>query len=185
MHAIGRVLLFLVIFGYDVPFEVLNGGRTIGKVAAGIRVVGDLGEPVNFFTSAIRTILRVVDFLPIFYITGVISMVATERDQRLGDLAAGTIVVRERFPGIASNVGARATVPVEAVTTWDVSAIDATDLATIQQFLERRLALPPPVRAHFAGQLAARVAPKVAGAPYGAHPEYLLEGVVVAKQARS
>ncbi len=185
VRALARVLLFLVIFGYDVPFEVLNRGRTIGKVAAGIRVVGDLGEPVHFFTSAIRTILRIVDFLPIFYIVGVISIVATRNDQRLGDLAAGTIVVRDRFPGVAKAVGAPATVPVEAVATWDVSAIGPDDLATIHQFLDRRLALPLPVRSHFAGQLAARVAPMVAGVPYGAHPEYLLEGVVVAKQARS
>jgi uncharacterized RDD family membrane protein YckC len=185
VRALARVLLFLVIFAYDVPFEVLNRGRTIGKVAAGIRVVGDLGEPVHFFTSAIRTILRVVDFLPIFYIAGVISMVATRRDQRLGDLAAGTLVVRERFPGVAAGTGAPPTVPVEAVATWDVSAIDQADLATIHQFLDRRLALPLPVRNYFAAQLAARIAPRVAGAPYGTHPEFLLEGVVVAKQARA
>jgi uncharacterized RDD family membrane protein YckC len=185
VRALARVLLFLVIFAYDIPFEVFNRGRTIGKVAAGIRVVGDLGEPVHFFTSAIRTILRVVDFLPVFYIAGVVSMVATQRDQRLGDLAAGTLVVRERFPGIATEVSAPATVPVEAVATWDVSALGPDDLATIHQFLDRRLALPIPVRAHFAAELAARVGPLVAGAPYGTHPEYLLEGVVVAKQARS
>jgi hypothetical protein len=94
-------------------------------------------------------------------------------------------VVRERFPGLTTDVHAPATVPVDAVATWDVSAIDAAEVATIHQFLDRRLALPLPVRAHFAGELAARVAPKVAGVPYGAHPEYLLEGVVVAKQARS
>lgn len=185
VRALARVLLFLVIFAYDVPFEVFNRGRTVGKVAAGIRVVGDSGEPVRFFPSAIRTILRIVDFLPIFYIAGVISMVATGRDQRLGDLAAGTLVVRDRFPGVATGVSAPATVPVDAVATWDVSGINADDLATIHQFLDRRLALAMPVRAHFAGQLAARIAPKVVGAPYGAHPEYLLEGVVVAKQARS
>jgi uncharacterized RDD family membrane protein YckC len=185
VRALAQVVLFLVIFAYDVPFEVLNRGRTIGKVAAGIRVVGDRGEPVHFFASAIRTILRVVDFLPIFYIAGVITMVATERDQRLGDLAAGTLVVRDRFPGIATGAGAPPTVPVEAVATWDVSAIDPAELATIHQFLDRRLTLPLPVRNHFAAQLAARVGPKVVGAPYGTHPEFLLEGVVVAKQARS
>ncbi len=185
VRALARVLLFLVIFAYDVPFEVLNRGRTIGKIATGIRVVDEVGGPVHFFTSAIRTILRIVDFLPIFYIAGVVSIVATENDQRLGDLAAGTIVVRDRFPGIAAAVGAPATVPVEAVATWDVSAIGPDDIATIHQFLDRRLALPLPVRAHFAGQLAARIAPLVAGAPYAAHPEYLLEGVVVAKQARA
>ncbi len=185
VRAVVRVLLFLVTFGYDVPFEVLNGGRTIGKAAAGIRVVGGLGEPVGFLASAIRNILRIVDFLPALYIGGVIAMVATPRDQRLGDLAAGTIVVRDRFPGLGNDPSAPPTVPVEAVASWDVSALDQVELATIHQFLDRRLALPIPVRAHFASELALRVGPKVVGAPYGTHPEYLLEGVVVAKQART
>jgi uncharacterized RDD family membrane protein YckC len=185
VRAVVRVLLFLVLFGYDVPFEVLNGGRTVGKVAAGIRVVGGLGEPIGFLASAIRNILRIVDFLPVLYVGGVICMVATPRDQRLGDLAAGTIVVRDRFPGLASALSSPATVPVEAVASWDVSALDQVDLATIHQFLDRRLSMPLPVRAYFASELAARVAPKVAGAPDRTHPEYLLEGIVVAKQARA
>ena len=185
VRAVAYVLIFLVIFAYDVPFEVMNGGRTIGKMAAGVRVVGDLGEPVGFLASSIRNIMRIVDFLPAFYIVGVISMVATRNDQRLGDLSAGTIVVRDRFPGLTKGVSAPATVPVEAVASWDVSALAPAELATIHQFLDRRLAMPFLVRAHFANELASRIAPKVAGVPYGSHPEYVLEGVVVAKQARS
>jgi len=184
VRAVVRVLLFLLVFGYDVPFEVLNGGRTIGKLAAGIRVVGALGEPIGFLASAIRNILRIVDFLPALYVGGVISIVATRRDQRLGDLAAGTIVVRDRFPGVAGGFPAPATVPVDAVATWDVSALDHDDLEAIHQFLDRRLAMTMPVRAYFATELAARVGPRVVGAPYGTHPEYLLEGIVVAKQSR-
>ena len=184
-RAVARVLIFLVIFAYDVPFELWNGGRTIGKAAAGIRVTATDGDRIGFFSSAIRNIMRIVDFLPAFYAVGVTSMVSTKRDQRLGDLAAGTIVVRDRFPGLASHQAAPATVPVGAVATWDVSAITPGELATVHQFLDRRLSLPLPVRAHFANELANRIGPRVAGAPYGAHPEYLLEGVVVAKQARS
>ena len=62
VRAIGIVALFLVLFAYDIPFELLNGGRTIGKMAAGIRVVADGGEPIAFLASAIRNILRLVDF---------------------------------------------------------------------------------------------------------------------------
>jgi uncharacterized RDD family membrane protein YckC len=184
VRAVARVLIFLVVFAYDVPFELWNGGRTIGKVAAGIRVTGIDGDRVGFFASAIRNIMRIIDFLPLFYAVGVTSMVSTKRDQRLGDLAAGTIVVRDRFPGLVSHTPAPPTVPVEAIATWDVSAIGPGELATVHQFLDRRLSLPMPVRAHFANELAYRIGPKVAGAPYGTHPEYLLEGVVVAKQAR-
>jgi uncharacterized RDD family membrane protein YckC len=185
VRAVIRVLLLLVLFGYDVPFEVLNGGRTIGKLAAGIRVVGSLGEPIGFLASAIRNILRIVDFLPALYVGGVISIVGTRRDQRVGDLAAGTIVVRDRFPGVARGMSAPATVPVDAVATWDVSALGPDDLATIHQFLDRRLSMTIPVRAYFATELASRVGPRVVGAPHGTHPEYLLEGIVVAKQARA
>jgi len=185
VRALARVLIFLVIFAYDVPFEIWNGGRTIGKAAAGIHVTAIDGGRVGFFPSAARNIIRIVDFLPVLYGVGVITMVSTRRDQRLGDLAAGTIVVRDRFPGLASHTPAPATVPVDAVATWDVSAISPDELATIHQFLDRRLSLPFQVRAHFANELATQIAPKVVGAPYGAHPEYLLEGVVVAKQARA
>jgi uncharacterized RDD family membrane protein YckC len=185
VRAVVIVVIALILFAYDIPFEVLNGGRTVGKVAAGIRVVGTDGEPVDFLASVTRTILRIVDFLPVFYVTGVATIVATDRDQRLGDLAAGTVVVRDKFPGLAKMVTAPLTVPVSAVAAWDVSAIDADTVATIRQFLDRRLSLEWPVRTYFAGALAARVGPKVPGAPFPTHPEYLLEGIVVAKQARA
>src|SRR5215831_10834059 len=76
VRAVVRVLIFLVVFAYDVPFELWNGGRTIGKVAAGIRVSGTDGDRIGFFGSAIRNILRIVDFLPLFYAVGVTSMVS-------------------------------------------------------------------------------------------------------------
>jgi uncharacterized RDD family membrane protein YckC len=182
--AVDVIVIFLVALAYDVPFELLNGGRTIGKMTAGIRVVGTGGEPVAFLGSAIRNILRLIDFLPILYLTGAITIIFSERDQRLGDLAAGTVVVRDTFPGLQPTVVAPLTVPADAVTRWDVSAIDAQDVATIRQFLDRRLMLAWHVRMYFGSALAARVAPMVAGAPPNAHPEYLLEGIVVAKQQR-
>jgi uncharacterized RDD family membrane protein YckC len=184
-RAVAVVVIFLVLFAYDVPFELLNGGRTVGKMAAGIRVVAIGGDPIAFLASAIRNILRLVDFLPAIYAAGAITIVATRRDQRLGDLAAGTLVVRDKFPGIATAIPAPLTVPAEAVATWDVSALDNDDVATIRQFLDRRLTLTWPVRSYFGTALASRVAPMVAGVPYGAHPEYVLEGIVVAKQRRA
>ena len=62
--------------------------------------------------------------------------------------------MRDRFPGIGTGPSAPATVPVEAVATWDVSAVDAAELASIQQFLNRRLAMPFPVRSYFGSELA-------------------------------
>jgi uncharacterized RDD family membrane protein YckC len=181
--AVSLVLVFLVVFAYDVSFEVLNHGRTIGKVAAGIRVVGDSGEPVRFLASAIRNIVRIVDFLPVLYLVGSISIVATRHDQRLGDLAAGTVVARERFPGLMQPA-APITVTPDLVATWDVSAIRPEEVHAVRQFLDRRLTLRWPARSYFAVDLADRLRPRVVGAPPNSHPEYVLEGIVVAKQHR-
>jgi uncharacterized RDD family membrane protein YckC len=182
--AIVIVLIFLVVFAYDVVFETLNHGRTIGKQAAGIRVVGLAGEPVRFLASSIRNVARILDFLPAFYLIGTISILATERDQRLGDLAGGTLVMRDRFPGMT-----RATAPIMvsagAVAGWDVSAVGSEELQAVRQFLDRRLELTGPARSYFAADLANRLAPRVAGIPPYSHPEYVLEGIVVAKQARA
>jgi uncharacterized RDD family membrane protein YckC len=183
IEAISFVFIFLVVFAYDVVFETLNNGRTIGKQVAGIRVLGQSGEPIRFLASAVRNIVRIVDFLPIFYLVGSIAIVTTEHDQRLGDLAAGTIVTRDRFPGV-TNMAAPITVAPDAVATWDVSAVTSTEVQAVRHFLDRRLELRPPARTYFAHDLVSRLAPKVAGIPPNSHPEYVLEGIVVAKQSR-
>jgi uncharacterized RDD family membrane protein YckC len=184
IQAFTFVFVFLVVFAYDVVLETLNNGRTIGKQAAGIRVVGQSGEPIRFVPSAVRNILRIIDFLPVFYLVGSVSIVVTERDQRLGDLAAGTIVTRDRFPGL-QVAPAAITVPPEAVSTWDVSSVSTSEVQAVRHFLDRRLELRAPARAYFAHDLVERLAPKVAGIPANSHPEYVLEGIVVAKQARA
>ena len=178
------VVVFLILFAYDIVLETWNRGRSVGKLAAGLRVVRVGGEAEGFLTAAVRNFLRIVDFLPAFYVVGVISIMATSRNQRLGDLAAGTLVVRERRPALTP---AATYVPPPAAASyieWDVSAVSPEDVVTLRQFLERRLSLSPGARAHLATDLAARVRPKVVGAPDGWHPESFLEGVVVAKTAR-
>jgi uncharacterized RDD family membrane protein YckC len=184
VEAIAVVFIFLVVFVYDVALETLNHGRTIGKQAAGIRVVGASGEPIRFVASAVRNVLRIIDFLPAFYLVGSVAIVTTAHDQRLGDLAAGTIVTRDRFPGIPDRT-APLTVPLEAVATWDVSAVSPAEVHAVRQFLDRRLELRASARTYFAQDLVNRIAPKVAGIPAGSHPEYVLEGIIVAKQGRS
>jgi uncharacterized RDD family membrane protein YckC len=178
------VAVFFIVFAYDIVLETWNRGRSVGKLAAGLRVVRVGGEAEGFLTAAVRNFLRIVDFLPAFYVVGVISILATSRNQRLGDLAAGTLVVRERRRAVtpaATYIPPPAPAPY---LEWDVSAVSPEDVATLRQFLERRLSLTPGARAHLATDLAARVWPKVVGAPDGWHPESFLEGVVAAKTAR-
>lgn len=183
--AVYLVAVFLVLFAYDIVLETWNRGRTVGKLAAGLRVVRAGGEPEGFLTAAVRNFLRLADFLPAFYVVGTISILTTRRNQRLGDLAAGTIVVRERratvAPAVMFSPLPRADAPF---LEWDVSGVTADDLATLRQFLDRRLSLQPAARAHLATDLAARVHPKVVGAPDGWHPESFLEAVVAAKTTR-
>tara|TARA_A100001037_G_scaffold194418_1_gene173983 strand:+ start:446 stop:1135 length:690 start_codon:yes stop_codon:yes gene_type:complete len=84
--------LFLAEWFYPVLFEVYNRGQTPGKRSMNIRVLNDTGLPVNWSTSLIRNLLRSVDFLPVLYGFGLVSMLLTSDFKRLGDLAAGTVV---------------------------------------------------------------------------------------------
>ena len=95
------VAAFLILaswVSYFVLLEWLWNGQTIGKRRAGLRVIGPDGEPARFTAVLIRNLLRVVDFLPGWYALGLVMMFLTPRSQRLGDLAAGTYVVRAPRP---------------------------------------------------------------------------------------
>jgi uncharacterized RDD family membrane protein YckC len=86
---------FVVIFGYFWVSEAMWSGQTVGKKAFRLRAVGDRGEPLSFAQAGIRNIVRIVDFLPYGYGVGLIALFVNGRGKRLGDLAAGTIVVKD------------------------------------------------------------------------------------------
>ncbi len=90
------IVIFLVTWGYHLLFELIWNGQTIGKRRAGIRVIQMNGLPVTVSSVLIRNIIRLFDFLPLFYGLGLIMLFATKRTQRLGDLAARTVVMREQ-----------------------------------------------------------------------------------------
>ena len=81
---------------YDVLFETLGGGRTPGKRIAGLRVVRTSGRPVDLTASVIRNALRLFDGLALSYVPTIVSIIVTRRNQRPGDLAADTVVIRDR-----------------------------------------------------------------------------------------
>ncbi len=182
--AVFSIVLFLVIFGYDVLFEVFASGRTPGKRLTGLRVVRSGGQPVNFLTSAIRNVVRLIDLQPGFsYLVGIGSILATRRNQRLGDLAAGTLVVRERQPARARSAALRSA-GAETVA-WDVSAVTADDVGAVRSFLERRDDLEAGARADVARSLAVALRRKVGGAPASLADESFLEDLAAAKAVRS
>lgn len=98
--ALGLYLIaaFLVNWFYPVLFEVLSRGQTPGKRIVGLRVVHENGTPVGWSASVLRNFLMVADFLPLLYLAGLVSMCVDQSFRRLGDLAAGTLVVHAEQP---------------------------------------------------------------------------------------
>jgi uncharacterized RDD family membrane protein YckC len=94
--AIGISLLFVILFGYHIFFEMLLNGQTPGKKALKLRVLKQNGEPVGLFDSLLRNVLRIADFLPSFYLVGAMFLLFTKDYKRIGDFAANTIVVRKK-----------------------------------------------------------------------------------------
>lgn len=184
LGALYFVGVFLVLFGYDVLFETLASGRTPGKRWTGIRVVRLEGQPVGFLTAAVRNILRLVDFLPFGYAVGMISILVTEKNQRLGDVVAGALVIRERHGSAGPTWPAQVAAPVpDGTPRWDVSAVTAEELATVRAFLERRFELTSEARAQLGATLAERLRPKIVGVPDDMHVEAFLERLAAAKAA--
>jgi uncharacterized RDD family membrane protein YckC len=186
--AIWFLLSFLVITLYDVFFEVFNSGRTPGKRLNGLRVVRVEGHPVTFLTSMIRNIIRPIDFLPSAYLLGAVVILATSKNQRLGDIVAGTIIVRDRLEADRPAERPRApfgAAPREAITSWDTTQVTADELAAVRQFLERRGAIESGRRRELAATFAERLKPKVAGAPAELTGEQFLLALVEAKTTRS
>lgn len=174
---------FAVLLGYPVLAEAF-GGRTIGKRLLGLAVVSVDGSPATFLQAVIRNVVRFVDALPGTYTVGMISVLATRRSQRVGDLAAGTLVVRRAARPAAPSFertwapdpGTVATAPSGA----DATAVTADELAAIRSFLGRRHELAPAARQQLGVALAERLRPKVAGIPLDGGPEAFLEAVVAA-----
>jgi uncharacterized RDD family membrane protein YckC len=179
------IFSFVVVFGYDVFFEVLASGRTLGKRWNGLRVVRTDGRPITLLPSLARNLLRLVDFLPFGYLVGIVSVLATRRNQRLGDLVAGTLVIRERRTRAAELAALSASaVPPPEAATLDTSAVTADELAAVNRFLARREGIDRDARRELAHTMAERLRPKIGGAPDDAHGERLLELIVSAKAAR-
>jgi uncharacterized RDD family membrane protein YckC len=180
--AAAALISFVVVLGYDVVFEVFASGRTPGKRLNGLRVVRSGGEPVGFLTSAIRNVLRLVDFLPFAYVIGASSILVTRRNQRLGDLAAGTLVVRDRVPKRAQRP--LAVVSADETAVWDTSAVTTEEIAAVRRFLERRTEIEPDARLELGRTLAERLRPKVGGVSGDLTAERFLALLAGAKATR-
>jgi uncharacterized RDD family membrane protein YckC len=181
--AIVAAAAFLVLYiGYHVVFEVAGGGRTPGKRASGLRVVMDSGASIGLRASLIRNLTRLIEGLPFSYLPAMISVIATRNNQRIGDLFAGTLVVREPRRVSAAVAGpALPDVPLERFASWDVTAVGEAESTAVRAFLDRRYELEPGARAALAAQLAGHMRPLVAGVRPGLSDETFLEYLAAAK----
>jgi uncharacterized RDD family membrane protein YckC len=185
--AIVLVLLPAWWLGYFIAFETLWRGRTPGKAALGLRVVTTEGAPVRFRHAAIRGLLGLVDVALASGFFAVIFILLTRDNQRLGDLVAGTLVLRERS-GLAAPAPVSFAPPpgLEAYTaTLDTSRLTIEEYQAVRTLLLRAASLPPGPRAALALQLADPLAARLRPPPpAGISPEQFLACVGAAHQQR-
>lgn len=178
----GAGLLFAMVF-FDVLFEVRSGGRTPGKRTLGLRVVQDDGAAVGLRASSVRNLMRLVEGLPLLYVPAIVSIVLTRDNKRLGDLAAGTVVMQEG--GVPRPVAPFRQPAAPAHTAdWDVSAVTPEELAAVRSFLDRRYDFTPEARQAVAERLATALHGRVAGVQPGLAHERFLEELALVKSSR-
>jgi uncharacterized RDD family membrane protein YckC len=184
-RALGVALFAGIVVGLPTTVETLSHGRSLGKVAAGLRVVRDDGGPIRMRHALVRALLGVVE---IFFTLGSVALVTSllnVRGKRLGDLLAGTFVLRER--------GGSATAPLPAMppqlarwaVTADIARLPDQLAVGARRFLAGAARLHPASRAQLGTDLAGEVARFVAPPPpAGTHPEALLVAVLVERRRR-
>lgn len=197
-EAIVIFLIFLLNWGYFTLFEALWNGRTPGKRVVRIRVIQRSGRSIGLLESMARNLVRYVDQIPFFYAVGVITMFATSQHQRLGDLAAGTLVVRDREEEsplwgesasrtFTAELFTQSPIPEPhlsvTLSAAGIAKLSAADLQVLEGFFSRRLDMSSGTREMLAQRIASAIQAKSGlETPVGASVETFLEAT--ARQLR-
>ncbi len=172
---------------YDTGFEITWNGQTPGKRMAGLRAIKVGGGPIGVIEALTRNILRLVDMLPVLYLLGGAFVFFTRGCQRIGDLAAGTIVIKERLWAYPGEDDEQPAGESDALPTGDddavrraqgyVGSLSREQIDTVRRFLERRDELTPQMRAELAARIAAPLREQFPGimVEEAGGPERLLE----------
>ncbi|MFD8809779.1 RDD family protein [Streptomyces sp. NPDC059597] len=184
--ALAIAVFLLVLVGAPIAVETLSHGRSVGKLVFGLRVVRDDGGPIRFRHALVRGAVGVVEILLTFGVVACIASLVSARGRRLGDVFAGTLVVRERVPvGRAWPVQAPPPWVGERFAELDLSAVPDGLWLAVRQYLGRMRQLDPQVSAAMAGRLAADLAGCTGTAvPRDLPPAVFLAAVVQERQAR-
>lgn len=179
--ALTIIFLFCVYWGYFAFFEIIWKGQTPGKRLAGIRVIKNTGRPINVYETIGRNLMRTADWLPFLYIVGIVTMLLSRRNERLGDLVVGSIVIHDKRadtvrPDWTSSAGQSSANP-------QLSKITPEELVLIETYLQRRHTLELGYRDATAHKIATRITGKTGiERPPDQPLDDFLEGI--AKQVR-
>ena len=170
------LILFLLFWGYFALFEAFNNGRTPGKRVAKIRVIHQSGRGVNFAEALARNLVRIIDYLPGFYGVGIAAMFMSRQSQRLGDMVAGTLVVREREveapmwgESTSRTLTAAALAPNSPIPPPHLrvllpapalARLTPADLEVLEGFFSRRFDMDLATRSMLAGRIASALCAK-------------------------
>jgi uncharacterized RDD family membrane protein YckC len=178
------IFTVLVVLGYPLVFETATRGRSVGKMAMGLRVVSEDGGPERFRQALFRALAATVEIWMLAGSPAVISSMLSPKGKRIGDIFAGTIVVSERGP----RLGPPPMMP-PSLAWWasslQLSGLDANQAEVARQYLSRASQLEPRLRQQMAYRLATDVMSRIAPPPPpGAPPELVLAAVLAERHRR-
>ena len=180
---LGILTLVLVLLVYPIAFESLLRGRTPGKMAMGLRVVRDDGGPIGFRHALVRGLAVLAD-LPTVFTVSVVCMLLDHRSRRLGDLLAGTLVLRERVAGAGGAVADMPPPLAGWARTLDLSGLPDDLALSVRSFLSRVHELRPEAREDLGGRLVAAVRAVTAPPPPPDAPGWAYLAAVLAERRR-
>ncbi|MFN2449895.1 MAG: RDD family protein [Candidatus Baltobacteraceae bacterium] len=163
------VVLFAIFFGYFILFEALHGGRTPGKRLVGIRVVRDGGYAIDFGSAVVRNLVRAGEFGLGFYAISAACTLISKQNKRLGDLAAGTVVVRD------ARTVSLAMLHAQSGAGGPPSPLTPEEQVIVDRFVARRATLAPNIRGFLAARIVDRIRPRLSEELRRLDDEALLE----------
>jgi uncharacterized RDD family membrane protein YckC len=183
--AVMIVLFVLVMVGYPVLFETLSRGRSLGKLALGLRVVGDDGGPERFRQALFRGLAGVVEFWLFFGAPALIASLVSQRGKRLGDVFAGTIVISDRAPRDSGQAVVMPPPLAGWAATLELSQLPEEVVRAARQYLSRWHDLSPQVQHEMGVRIATQTAAFVSpAAPAGVPPHAYLSAVLAERRRR-
>lgn len=182
--AILIIFTVLALVGYPVIMETTTRGRSLGKMAMGLRVVSDDGSPERFRQALFRALASVVEIWGLTGSPAVISSLLSAKGKRLGDLFAGTVVINERGPRLAPPPPMPPMLAAWA-STLQLTGLSADQAELARQFLSRAPDLHPQVRTDMANRITADIVARISPAPpTGTPPQYILAAVLAERHRR-